>query len=194
MTKKVIAVATNENLHMILRLMADTELSRVTLIRNLKPVEIITGHDLLPLSVLFGTRTAGKYWTTQQEMISRRRNILKVRNHLPKWESPIFTQGISVADSSDKYYIVVAFLDLFEFLFGLNKRDMIDTEIWSHWKALAETIMTIPKFKSVWEKTKDVHALIFRLLKERFLTLPLSLFCFSVVVVLAHGFQNILYQ
>jgi hypothetical protein len=36
------------------------------------------------------------------------------------------------------------------------------SEIWSRWKGLAETIMTIPKFKSVWEKTKDVHASEFR--------------------------------
>ena len=56
----------------------------------------------------------------------------------------------------------MAFLDLFEFLFRLNKRDMIDIEIWSRWKSLAGTIMTIPKFKSVWEKTKDVHASEFR--------------------------------
>ena len=39
---------------------------------------------------------------------------------------------------------------------------MIDTEIWSRWKGLAKTIMAIPKFKRVWEKTKDVHANEFR--------------------------------
>jgi hypothetical protein len=77
-------------------------------------------------------------------------------------ESPIFAERFSVVDSPEEYYIVVAFIDLFEFLFRLNKRDMIDTEIWSRWKCLAETIMTIPKFKSVWEKTKDVHASEFR--------------------------------
>jgi hypothetical protein len=77
-------------------------------------------------------------------------------------ESPIFAERFSVVDSPEEYYIVVAFLDLFEFLFRLNKRDMIDTEIWSRWKGLAETIMTIPKFKNVWEKTKDVHASEFR--------------------------------
>ena len=73
-------------------------------------------------------------------------------------DSPIFTERFAVVDSPDEYYIIVAFLDLFELLFRLNKRDMIDTEIWSRWKGLAETIMTIPKFKRVWEKTKDVHA------------------------------------
>ena len=77
-------------------------------------------------------------------------------------ESPIFAERFSAVDSPEEYYIVVAFIDLFEFLFRLNKRDMIDTEIWSRWKGLAETIMTIPKFKSVWEKTKDVHASEFR--------------------------------
>jgi hypothetical protein len=77
-------------------------------------------------------------------------------------ESPIFAERFTVVDSPDEYYIIVAFLDLFEFLFRLNKRDMIDTEIWSRWKGLAEAIMTIPKFKRVWEKTKDVHANEFR--------------------------------
>jgi hypothetical protein len=77
-------------------------------------------------------------------------------------ESPIFAERFSVVDSPEEYYIVVAFVDLVEFLFLLNKRDMIDTEIWSRWKGFAETIMTIPKFKSVWEKTKDVHASEFR--------------------------------
>ena len=73
-------------------------------------------------------------------------------------ESPIFSERFTVVDSPDEYYVIVAFLDLFEFLFRLNKRDVIDTEIWSRWKALAKTIMTIPKFKRVWEKTKDAHA------------------------------------
>jgi len=77
-------------------------------------------------------------------------------------ESPIFAERFTVVDSPDEYYVIVAFLDLFELLFRLNKRDMIDTEIWSRWEGLAKTIMAIPKFKRVWEKTKDVHANEFR--------------------------------
>jgi hypothetical protein len=46
-------------------------------------------------------------------------------------ESPIFADRFTVVDNPDEYYTVVAFLDLFEFLFRLNKRDMIDAEIWS---------------------------------------------------------------
>ena len=66
-------------------------------------------------------------------------------------ESPVFAERFTVVD-----------FDLFEFLFLLNKRDMMDAEIWSRWKSLAETIMTIPKFKRVWQKTKDIHASEFR--------------------------------
>ncbi|MGH9989418.1 MAG: hypothetical protein ACREAS_03185 [Nitrososphaera sp.] len=77
-------------------------------------------------------------------------------------ESPIFAERFTIVDSPDEYYVIVAFLDLFEFFFRLNKRDMIDTEIWSRWKGLAKTIMTIPKIKRVWGMTKDVHANEFR--------------------------------
>jgi ribosome biogenesis GTPase A len=91
-------------------------------------------------------------------------STFKVRNRLPKWQRkvPIFAERFSVVDSPEEYYIVVAFVDLVEFLFLLNKRDMIDTEIWSRWKRFAETIRTIPKFKSVWDKTKNLRASEFR--------------------------------
>jgi hypothetical protein len=88
---------------------------------------------------------------------------LKVQKRLLKWQRKVqFLQRFTVVDSPDEYYVIVAFLDLFEFLFRLSKRDMIDTEIWSRWKGLAKTIMATPKSKRVWEKTKDVHANEFR--------------------------------
>ncbi len=77
-------------------------------------------------------------------------------------ESPVFVERFSLVDNPDEYYIIVAFLDLFEFLFSLNKRDVIDTDIWFRWKGLAETIMTIPKFNKVWDKTNQIHSVEFR--------------------------------
>ena len=53
-------------------------------------------------------------------------------------ESPIFAERFTAVHSPEEYYIIVAFLDLFEFLFRLNKRDMIDNEIWSRWKGLVQ--------------------------------------------------------
>jgi hypothetical protein len=77
-------------------------------------------------------------------------------------ESTVFVERFSLVDSPDEYYIIVAFLDLFEFLFALNKRNMIDTDVWFRWRSLAKTIMTIPKFRRVWDKTNDIHSAEFR--------------------------------
>lgn len=92
MTKRVITVAPDENLHTILQVMADRGLSRVVVTRDRKPVGIITGHDLLPVSILFGTRIAGKYWTTEGELISPSRNI------------PSGIKAIFLAEDVMKYY------------------------------------------------------------------------------------------
>ena len=73
MTKKVFTVTPDENLHMILLLMSDNQISRVTVTRDHKLIGIVTGHDLLPVSILFGTGMPGRYWTTQEEAIARRR-------------------------------------------------------------------------------------------------------------------------
>ena len=34
---------------------------------------------------------------------------------------------------------------------------MIDNVVWNRWKILTETIMTIPKFRTIWAKTKESH-------------------------------------
>src|SRR5918994_4302839 len=129
-------------------------------------VAIVAGLFIMAL-VNFSTLRKNMQLQNEQQRYSR---IMDARLKLESTEtftnmakeSPIFADRFTVVDNPDEYYIVVAFLDLFEFLFRLNKRDMLDTEIWSRWKGLAKTIMTIPKFKRVWEKTKDVHANEFR--------------------------------
>ncbi len=72
-------------------------------------------------------------------------------------ESPFFSERFGIVSSPEEYYTVVAFLDLFEFLFRLNRTKTIDSQLWMRWKELAKALMTIPKFKKVWEKTKQVH-------------------------------------
>ncbi len=72
-------------------------------------------------------------------------------------ESPLFSERFGLVSSPEEYYTIVAFLDLFEFLFRLNKSRLIDSQLWVRWKELAKTIMTIPKFRKVWDKTKQIH-------------------------------------
>jgi hypothetical protein len=72
-------------------------------------------------------------------------------------ESPLFAERLALVDNPDEYYTVVAYLDLIEFLFHQYNTKMMDTKLWPRWKALAETLIDIPKFKKVWDNTKHVH-------------------------------------
>src|SRR5215469_1896700 len=94
MTKNVITVAPDENLHVILLLMRDNQISRVIVTRDNKPIGIVTGHDLLPVSILFGTGVwigllANGYWTSQEELVARRR----VQRFIPAGIKAIFLAG-----------------------------------------------------------------------------------------------------
>ncbi|MFQ5970296.1 MAG: CBS domain-containing protein [Nitrososphaerales archaeon] len=57
MTKPVFTVEPDETTHMVLLIMVNNKVSRVVVVRNQKPVGIITGRDLLPMSALFGPDT-----------------------------------------------------------------------------------------------------------------------------------------
>jgi CBS domain-containing protein len=73
MTKDVFTVDREESLLIVLMLMTDNKISRVVVTKNNRPVGIVTTHDLLPVSSLFGTGAYGRFWTTQKKEISKRR-------------------------------------------------------------------------------------------------------------------------
>lgn len=99
---------------------------------------------------------------TQQQTYAK---IVEARLNLEKTEtftkmakeSRVFADRFSTVDNPDEYYMAVAFLDLFEFLHLMNKTKTIEPGLWLRWHELIKTMMTIPKFKKVWEKTKEVH-------------------------------------
>jgi hypothetical protein len=72
-------------------------------------------------------------------------------------ESDVFMERFALVDSPSEYYTIVSFLDLFEYVFRLNETQMIDEIVWKRWTVLTETIMTIPKFRTIWIKTKESH-------------------------------------
>ncbi len=94
---------------------------------------------------------------TEQEIYSRIMENNETFTNMAK-ESPIFAERFALVNTPEEYYTIMAFLDLIEFLFRLNKGKMVDMEVWSRWKILARTIFTIPKFRNVQAKTKDIHS------------------------------------
>ena len=72
-------------------------------------------------------------------------------------ESAVFMECFALVDSPSEYYTIVSFLDLFEYVFRLNEMQMIDEVVWKRWKVFIETIMTIPKFRIIWDKTKELR-------------------------------------
>jgi CBS domain-containing protein len=52
MSKRVFTVDPDETVHVVLLLMANNKVSRVVVTKDSKPIGIITGRDLLPMSVL----------------------------------------------------------------------------------------------------------------------------------------------
>jgi hypothetical protein len=72
-------------------------------------------------------------------------------------ESPVFQERFALVDTPSEYYTIVSFLDLFEYVFRLQKMEMIDPMVWKRWRVLTETILTIPKVRSIWTKTRESH-------------------------------------
>src|SRR5205823_1064244 len=123
---------------------------------------------LLSISILqLPTIRKNMRMQTEQEIYSR---IMEARIRLENTEtftnmakeSPIFAERFALVNTPEEYYTIMAFLDLIEFLVRLNKGKMVDTEVWSRWKVIAKTMLTIPKFRNVWAKTKDIHSSEFR--------------------------------
>ena len=76
MAKRVFTVAPDDAIHMALMLMINNKISRIVVVtrnNNNKPVGIITGHDLLPISASFGTGANKSYWTIQEKSIGKRK-------------------------------------------------------------------------------------------------------------------------
>ena len=82
-------------------------------------------------------------------------------------ESPVVSKYYSLVDNPQQYYIIIQSFDM-EFIFRLYKTKRIDAELWSRWEATTKSMMTIPKFKRVWDKTKDSRSYHFRELVDSF--------------------------
>jgi len=71
-------------------------------------------------------------------------------------ESPLYTERFKLVEPKE-YYTIISLIDTIEFIYRINKKKMIDKELWQRWENHAKGMMTIPKFKKVWSVTKEFH-------------------------------------
>jgi hypothetical protein len=107
-------------------------------------------------------------YTTAMQTLSK--NFSSKEYYEMTKESPVVWQYYSLVDSPQQYYIITESFDMFEFIFRLYKTKMIDEELWLRWEAAAKSTMTVPKFKKVWDKTKDSRSHEFIKLIDSFVT------------------------
>jgi hypothetical protein len=108
---------------------------------------------------MFSQSVQQTYATTTQLLF----NNINSKEYLQmSQESPVVSKYYSLVDNPQQYYIIIQSLDMLEFIFRLYKTKMIDSELWLRWEATAKSMMTIPKFKKVWDKTKDSRSHEFR--------------------------------
>lgn len=65
--------------------------------------------------------------------------------------------GIQACRWTKRVFTIILLIDSIEFLYTSNKKKIIDKELWQRWENHAKSMMTIPKFKKVWNATKEFH-------------------------------------
>jgi hypothetical protein len=73
-------------------------------------------------------------------------------------ESPYYSERFALVDNPEQFYMLRAYIDLYEFIFRLHKNRIIDDQFWARWVFSAKAMKSIPKFLLVWDKTKYVHS------------------------------------
>jgi hypothetical protein len=72
-------------------------------------------------------------------------------------ESSLYLERFKLVDDPQENYSIISLTDTIEFIYRINKKKMIDKELWQRWENHAKGMMTIPKFKKVWLVTKEFH-------------------------------------
>src|SRR5919107_3791013 len=82
----------------------------------------------------------------------------KILIFLLKWRRRVhFMPRFKIVEEPKEYYTIISLIDTIEFIYRINKKKMIDKELWQRWENHAKSMMTIPKFRKVWSATREFH-------------------------------------
>jgi hypothetical protein len=73
-------------------------------------------------------------------------------------ESSLYAERFKLVEEPKEYYTIISLIDTIEFIYRINKKKMIDKELWQRWENHAKSMMTIPKFRKVWSATREFHS------------------------------------
>ena len=60
-------------------------------------------------------------------------------------ESSLYAERFKLVEPNE-YYTIISLIDTIEFIYRINKKKMIDKELWQRWEYHAKGMMTILKF------------------------------------------------
>ena len=72
-------------------------------------------------------------------------------------ESSLYAERFKLVEEPKEYYTIISLIDTIEFIYRINKKKMIDKELWQRWENHAKSMMTIPKFHKIWSATREFH-------------------------------------
>ena len=72
-------------------------------------------------------------------------------------ESSLYAERFKIVEEPKENYTIISLIDTIEFIYRINKKKMIDKELWQRWENHAKNMMTIPKFRKVWSATREFH-------------------------------------
>ncbi|MDQ4073424.1 MAG: hypothetical protein M3162_03870 [Thermoproteota archaeon] len=135
----------------------------VIMVSLLEYLPIVTsGLLLLSILTLLVSRKNLKLQSEYQiyaRMIEARLNLETTETFIRMAkESTCYAERFSLVETPDQFYMLRAYTDLYEFIFRLHRNKMIDDQLWFRWMSSAKAMKSIPKFVSVWDKTKHVHS------------------------------------
>ena len=82
----------------------------------------------------------------------------KILIYLLIWlRKALYAERFKLVEEPKEYYIIISLIDTIEFIYRINKKRMIDKELWQRRENHAKNMMTIPKFRKVWNATKEFH-------------------------------------
>jgi hypothetical protein len=79
-------------------------------------------------------------------------------------ESTLYAERFKLVEEPKEYYTIISLIDTIEFIYRINKKRMIDKELWQRWENHAKSMMTIPSLRKYGMQQRNfIHKILLAL-------------------------------